>query len=729
MALDGSRREALSPSQGTFAWGHRWVLTAGVALVSIAAGVAAYWWQISRETAAAVVPGEQVDDEEFTAPVNDYLGVQACAACHARRVREFLTTSHYRTSRLPQAGEMPPGFAPGKGGHVTRYPAVRFDMTRTGQDFFQTTLHATPAGEQRTASRIDLVYGAGHADEVYFTWRGDRLYQLPMVWLHPQQRWANISFNRYGGGDFSREGTARCLECHTTWFEHVAGTANQYRPDSFLYGVTCERCHGPGREHVGFHESHPGEKVGRSIVNPSALTRERQLEVCTQCHSNATRRLRPPFSYRPGEPLATAFRTTPSKHPEDDHVANQIRYLRESKCFQKSDSLSCTTCHDPHAPEGPGHATLVRQSCLQCHQPAQCAERLRLPAAVRDDCVGCHMPRRVWMNVHFHTEKEPYVPPATRHEHQIAVYPSARQEVLLGWYRSQSDAASRQEASRLTQELVRHWLAEADAYRRSYRFLAEIGAVREALELDPSPPVHARFEEAVAIESRLENDLVEAQREIDGQHYSEAIYKLKEILRVKPDAAGAHGKLGTCYAVTGQGELAARHLKTVAENDPNNSYGWSMLGWLAYLQDQPEEALDYYRRAEEIEPYNAKLNYHMGLALTKLGRWPDAAERFRRVLTLDPNHVGGSQGLCTALLQQGQAVEALRFAKKAARLTRYENADVLLTLADCYAEAGRFSEAQDTAARALAANQEGDAGQTARIRRRLEDFRKKGHPR
>src|SRR5262249_19441632 len=186
-------------------------------------------------------------------------------------------TSHFRTSRLPQAETMPPGFAPGKGRHAPRDAGLRFEMTRVGNDFFQTALRATPAGEQQTSSRIDLVYGAGHADEVYFTWHGDRLYQLPMVWLHPQHCWANISYNRYGTGDFSREGTTRCLECHTTWFEHVAGTPNQYRRDSFILGVTCEQCHGPGREHVAFHQAHSEADSGRFVVQPGRLTRARQL--------------------------------------------------------------------------------------------------------------------------------------------------------------------------------------------------------------------------------------------------------------------------------------------------------------------------------------------------------------------------------------------------------------------------------------------------------------------
>jgi tetratricopeptide (TPR) repeat protein len=114
----------------------------------------------------------------------------------------------------------------------------------------------------------------------------------------------------------------------------------------------------------------------------------------------------------------------------------------------------------------------------------------------------------------------------------------------------------------------------------------------------------------------------------------------------------------------------------------------------------------------------------MGLALAKLGRWAEAEDRFRRVLSIDPNHAGGCQGLSTALRQRGQATEALRFARRAARLTEYQNPDVLLTLADTYAEAGRAADAAEAAGRALAAAQASDPKLVPQIRRRLEELRR-----
>lgn len=710
---------------GVSRW-RRWALVTTLTLIAAAAATMPFWRRPAPPPPTAAAEEDADLDELATRPqASGYLGPQACTPCHAERVAEFQATSHFRACRLPRVGEMPPGFAPGRGHCATRDPALRFDMTRAGDDFLQTTLHTTAAGERRTSTRIDLVYGAAAADEVYFSWHGDHLRELPLAWLHPQNQWGMAPYYRYGTGDFSRKATTRCLECHNTYFEHVPGTANQYRRDSFLLGVSCERCHGPGRDHAAFHQAHPQAGAAHAVVHPGRLTRVRQLEVCTQCHSNAIKRRRPAFSYRPGTPLADSFRTIVTRHPEDDHVANQIQYLRASRCFQKTD-LTCTTCHNPHR----GHETaapgLAARSCLKCHQAGACAEHNRLPAPVRGNCVGCHMPARVWMNVHFQTEDDLYVPPIRRHEHRIAVYPVARQEVLLAWYRTQVDAPSRQEAARLTKALVGHWLAEADNRCRAYRFMAAIGAIREALRLDPAPATHAKLKAVVAIQARLDADLVEANRHLEGGRPAKAIETLDKILAVKPDWATAHGKLGMAYASTGASERAAKHLRAVADCDPNDAYGYAMLGWLAFLQDKAADAEEAYRRADELEPFSAKLKYQRGLALRKLGRLKEAIECFRRGLTIDPNHGGICQALSDALRHQGQAAEAVRFGRRAARLTRFQNPDVLVTLAEAYAAAGRFADADATATRALTVARTGNPELVPHIRRSLEGFRARG---
>jgi tetratricopeptide (TPR) repeat protein len=718
MTEHGSQPGDGGAARAVAARSRRWAVWALAALVAAAGGAAVFWWQHSSPPPSPPpvnILADQDPEPDELAPRNPgYVGPQSCVRCHSRRVAEFQKTRHFLACRPPPAEEMPPAFAPGKGTYAAREPGLRFEMTRDGDAFLQTSFRATPGGEQRSTARIGLVYGSGGiTDEVFLTWRGDRLYELPVVWLHPQERWGASPFDPRG-----REMTPRCLECHNTWFGHVPGTPNQYRRDHFVAGVTCESCHGPAREHVAFHQAHPGE-AAHAVVHPGHLTRDLLMDLCAQCHSNAIKHRGPAFSYRPGEPLDAHFRTVGSRHPEDDHVANQVKYLRQSQCYQKSETLTCTTCHNPHRPRGPSNAGSA--ACQKCHKPADCAEQPRLPAAVRGDCAGCHMPQRFKIQVSFDTEDDEFVPPVRAYEHRIGVYPRGRDEVLLAWYRTQSDARGREEAARLTGALVAYWLGEAESCRREYRFLAATAALREAVRLDPAPATRDKLRAAVATLAGLDADSARALRAMDERRFPEAAEALEKVLRVKPDWAKAHGKLGTAYANLGKNELAAEHLRAVAKYDPDDPYGENMLGWLAYLQGRPEEAVEHYRRADEVEPFTAEINFRWGLALSRLGRWEEAAGRFRRVLAVDPSHVGGCQGLAQALRQQGQTEEALHFARRAARLTHFENADVLVSLAEAYADAGRFAEADAAATRALDAAP--DAKAVLQIRLRLDEIR------
>ena len=68
-----------------------------------------------------------------------------------------------------------------------------------------------------------------------------------------------------------------CLFCHASRVQRpVNGTVNKFAGDAFLQpGVGCERCHGPGSDHV---------KGLGPMVNPAKLTGDRRDSVCNQCH-------------------------------------------------------------------------------------------------------------------------------------------------------------------------------------------------------------------------------------------------------------------------------------------------------------------------------------------------------------------------------------------------------------------------------------------------------------
>lgn len=717
--------------RGRVAWFAVSALFAGIVLA-----VLYVWWPPGNPPDEPPLPDLAQLNEDPDVPIvplnPGYLGANACRACHTSRVAEFQKTPHALACRRPHDGPMAPGFDPGRGHYATPDPGLRFQMTREGGEYFQTAFFRESGTTQQSRSRIDLVYGANKADEVFFSWRGDRLYELVTAWLHPSGEWANTLYNRYGAGHFARDATARCLECHNTWFAHVPGTTNQYQVDSFVLGVSCEKCHGPGKQHVEFHRDHPTAKEPRAIVHPGHLDRERLIEVCTQCHGNWIKARGPGNSYRPGEPIEKYYRLAMTEYPEEDHVANQIKYLRQSKCFQKSDSMTCVTCHDPHRPHGRTDPAVAHKSCTQCHKPEACTDRPNLPAAVRDDCVGCHMRKRVWMNVHFHTPADQYTPAIQRYQHQISRDRTGRSEVLLAWHRGQPGEAHRQEAEKLVRELAEHWQSEVDRCRRGYRFLGAIGAARELLRLPLPEQLRQSAESAkrdlIATQARLDADLNEAFHAADINEPGAAIETLNKILVTKPNWAVARSKLGTLYAATGRTDLAQRHLAAVAADDPDNASGLVMLGWLAYLDGRADTAADYYRRASDIEPRSAKINYQWGLALVLAERWAEAGERFREATVIDPGHAGAWNGLAEVDRRLGRPADAVRHAWRAARLSGFDDVNSLITLAASYHEAGRSREAAAAAARAIEIDESGRARLPVEARHRMNDFRSRARP-
>jgi len=657
-----------------------------------------------------------------------YVGVEVCRECHAERVKEFKTTRHFLACMPPNPAEMPAAFETGKEKLTTGDPHLHFEMVKQGSDYVQKTIRTRPDGSsQESTSVVSYVYGQGGiADQVYFGWRDNKLYEFPVARLLPQNQWGASKFDRNGSGDFAREVTPRCLECHNVWFSHTPGTFNEYDRQDMLLGVTCEKCHGPGREHVAHHRENPGAKSAKEIIHPGHLAREAQMAVCGQCHSNAAKYSAQPFTYTPGEPLDKYFKTLQSRFPEDEHVANQDKYLRLSKCYQQSESMTCITCHDPHHREPSG--TPARQkTCLKCHQPEKCTDRPNLPAAVRDNCIGCHMPLVNKIQVHFFTSDDAYVPPAKRYEHQIGIFPLQRKELLLDWQRKQSDPESKREGKRLEQELAQDWIAKGDELRGAHRFLPAIDAYRQARRIKPDADVKEKLARTIEVNSQIDRGWFQAAQEIQKQQYPQAAKTLEKVLELKPDLAQVHGKLGSVYAAMGNKKKAQEHLEAVARFDPNEPYGESMLGWLAYLDNKHDEAVQHYLLAEEMEPRNSKVKYNRGLALLGLQRWEEAGSAFGKVIELDPKHSGAHQGLSHALRGQGKNDEALNMALKAAELSRYENLDILLSLSDAFADVSRFVEAQNTAVRALGIAQANNPQLVPQISARVEELRQKAN--
>lgn len=327
----------------------------------------------------------KVDEHSETAK---YVGDAACESCHAAQAGTYDRTAHYLTSRLPSAASILGKFTAGANVMKTSNPDLFFRMEQKGDEFFQTAVEGENPFITERSERFAFVVGSGGKGQTYLFWKADELFELPVSYWD-ELGWVNSPGYRDGVANFGRPVIPRCLECHATYFDSLAPPPNRYRKSGFVLGITCEKCHGPGRDHAARAAEKSITSASSGILNPKNFPRARQMDLCAWCHAGAGISLRPEFSYIPGEPLEKNLRL-----PEPDAAApidvhgSQVEMLERSRCFQQS-GMTCLTCHDVHVVQ---HDTGVfSNKCLGCHKPGTEMFPQRNHKA-SSDCIDCHMP-------------------------------------------------------------------------------------------------------------------------------------------------------------------------------------------------------------------------------------------------------------------------------------------------------------------------------------------------
>ena len=362
-----------------------------------------------------------------------YSGDAACLDCHKQQALSYLHTSHRLTSRLAGKDSVLGSFTPGSNllmivdpAHTTSRPSLYFQMEQKNGSYYETAATGWGNNLLTQTERIDIVTGSGVRGVTYLYWNGDRLYELPVSYWTDGHQWINSPGYENGTAKFSRPINPGCLECHSTYIKALSTNplTNRYDRNTFIPGISCETCHGPGAEHTARQKSGTAAAQGQAILNPAKFPRDRQIDLCALCHNGIQRQaLAPAFSYVPGEPLENYFKPLPSDSLEHPDVhGNQVGLLQRSRCYLSSPNMTCSTCHDVHAPEQP--AASYSTKCLACHQWQSCGVAKTMGHRIASNCIDCHMPVEP-TNV-IVSETAGKVVRATMRNHWIKVYPAAR---------------------------------------------------------------------------------------------------------------------------------------------------------------------------------------------------------------------------------------------------------------------------------------------------------------
>jgi hypothetical protein len=574
------------------------------------------------------------------APEVKYVGGATCAAagCHEKVAATY---HHHPMGRsLFLAAEADPA-PPEDRAHNNPFEALdsQFRVERTGT----TIRHHRAAFDEHglpiydTALEAIYAIGSGSHGHSYLTIReGGYVFETAISWYSQKQTW-DLSPG-FEGPRFRHWLTAGrpvqpdCLFCHANRTEPVAGAVNRFKEpvfDGLVIG--CERCHGPGEKHVAARRAKEPVTGGvdYTIVNPGRLDWPLREAVCEQCHlpgeARVVRRGRQLYDFRPGLPLQeflTIF--VRASGARDRKAVNHVEQMHASRCFRESpddNKLGCVSCHDPHVHvvEPAERVRHYRQSCLACHTKRGCTlpREERVKTSPQDSCIDCHMPRHTLGNV----------PHTAATDHRI---PRFR--------RPDDDARGPGPLSGGAAFPVMPFHAPA--------------------ELPPDP--EAERDLGVA----LLGPLTETGK-VAPQPYGGPALRLLEgaTARDPEDWPAWEAKANALWAVDRRPEALAA-LQSVLTAAPRREGALTRAAVLAQELNQVETAIDYWRRAVEINPWMADYRRALCQLLVRQEAWDELRPQCEAWLRLDPGSVDARQAWVTCLLHTGHKDEArTEFAK------------------------------------------------------------------
>jgi Flp pilus assembly protein TadD/mono/diheme cytochrome c family protein len=238
-----------------------------------------------------------------------------------------------------------------------------------------------------------------------------------------------------------------------------------------------------------------------------------------------------------------------------------------------------------------------------------------------------------------------------------------------------------------TQEDAR--ILSHDFRRKTYA--EDLAAHLRLSQADPSDP--------------LNHDVV-AGLYLEGDRNDEAIFHLRESLRINPASAPTHYNLGVALSRQDRREEAVAHFEEAVRVDPDYGEAHNNLAVLLPLLGRLDQALTHAHRAVELRPDNYRAHTNLGRILAVGGEELAAIAALRRALVLQREWLPAltELGWILAASPNGglrDPHEAIARAEHAARLTGHQDASVLDLLAAAYASGGRFEQARSTARRAL----------------------------
>ena len=666
------------------------------------------------------------------APDTEFVGDAACFDCHEDQYRGFyehgMANSMYRLTDDVAVEDF------GSEIVVDSTTGLHYEMVAADSGYFQIEYLLDSKGNRvhELSRPMNWVVGSGTSARTYLAENDGWFYELPVTWYTQQGRWDFSPGYRVANKRFNRKIADRCVVCHNSYPAPIEQTNGMY--SEMPTGIGCERCHGPGAEHVEARlvSDPPEGEPDITIVNPEHLSLDRRLDVCQQCHLNGSVSLlrdgRTPYDFRPSESMdqfVSLYNGMENVQEEGISVISHADRMRQSACFIETldtpRPMECTTCHDPHEGFRSEGDIYFNTTCMSCHGP-QALEAIDAPGAAQThvpeaNCVDCHMPQADLLEAPHSAFTDHFIRVVGREE--VAPETATDHDVLTAHFRRDRENSDEARLYEGMAYITRGYQGGfEEAVEKGIRILdeafAEGATMSEAHYLHGyahilmGRPVAAipSLEEAVRLEpdkaERL-NALAQAYEQVGGRDPALIERLYREALRIQPELSDIRINLGRYLQTRGRVDEAREAYRLVTESESWNALGWYNLGTLALLEANLDEAARLLERSVKLNPTDGGALSNLGLVYLQLNRLEEGRTAMEAAVERDADHPEAHDNLGSLYLNLGEDANAVVVLEKATRLNP-SAAGVHATLALAYLRMEQYPQADESARRALSLN-------------------------
>ena len=680
-------------------------------------------------------------------PDANFLGDQACKKCHETEYKNWEGSHHDKAMQLANRKTILAGF---KGEKFISQGVTSIFYTK-GEEFFVNT--EGPDGKNHDY-KIIYTFGITPLQQYIVKFPDGRYQCLRTAWDTEKNKWFDLypDFKVVHSEwlHWSRGGlnwNTMCSDCHSTNVRKNYDIETKgYDTKYALINVSCEACHGPGKQHVD-EATRLGTAYKASGTMQMTLNTEPKelVDQCARCHMRREQ-ISELFNFE-GTMLDHYFPQliTDRLYFIDGQILDEdyvYGSFVQSKMYQNN--VTCSNCHNPHSLELKFQGNTL---CAQCHIPDVYdtpKHHFHEVGSEAGQCINCHMTGRYYMGNDFrrdhsfriprpdlslkygtpnacsecHKDKsDEWVWQAFKENHGVPDNQHFSELLAPGL---NGDPNGKESLLKLIRDTIHPEIARASAVGglQYYIDANDIAKLMPFLD-DSSPLVKAATLDVLGnintsdystyLLPLLKDDKrsvrVKAFYALGGMDEGKIPTQYKEVydkvekeffayLNATSDFAGGLARKASYYLKKGDLEKAIGNYEKGLEIDDMNNIIRTSLANLYYRTGALDKAEDAFKTIIEQEPGYGPTYYSLALLLAEEGRSKEAIAQLEKAIEHMPENIRAYYNLSLLYDNANERVKAKNTLLKGLSISP-TNEDLLYTLAFLYSKYGETQKARE----------------------------------